>query len=633
MARLVLAKGLLFRASVNAVLLFLLLLLALGIVTNPMDLQATISSEVTDCLLGEEIPILRRPYKQKSPALAHEKRELQGNYLLVWEEEQNASGRDDVEIDIYAVGLSSTGIPIGEPVGITKDIAGHQRNPVIAYNSDDGEFMVAWKDARDGRWGIYAQRVRLGEGELELIGSNFLVAADTGNPRPPAIAYRPRHEEDEGVYLVVWKEHDGEIRGQLVSPDGELRNHPFYISTAAAAANEKQTVVSAAYNRDQDEFLVVWAEKSRNAVTIFGRIVSVTGVPVDERFLVSATEERQRSEPVVTYNAGHYLVVWQSRSGSQSDPHVYGRLIPGRNRGEDHPISTEVGWQGQLAIGSIADRYLVTWGYKPNPTLSHNDDDNSDIYGTWVLPSDDGRPNPLAACAIGDGANKQEHPAIACSEAESRCLVVWQDSRGQGTTSWDIVGRMVEVALDPNSSPDPKATWWEYLPVVMNNHLIECSSSYIQNPGFEAGNAAPWSIGGSTRIVDVLPYTGTYSAWLGGQNNTFDYLYQDINVPADMIRAKLSFWYRLDSNDPNQGSDRFSVFITDRDGTPLITVADKDNTMRSESYQHLSYSFGPAEREAVRKAKGRIRVHFELKTNSTHETGVLIDDVVLEVCH
>ncbi len=89
----------------------------------------------------------------------------------------------------------------GTPVGgqfVISSRSEVEKNPAIAYNSQNQEYLVVWRSDRPGNDDIYAQRVSM---DGAPIGSWFAVGWWDSEKRNPAVAYYSQANE----YLVVWE--------------------------------------------------------------------------------------------------------------------------------------------------------------------------------------------------------------------------------------------------------------------------------------------------------------------------------------------------------------------------------------------------------------------------------------------
>jgi len=95
--------------------------------------------------------------------------------------------------------------------------------PAVAYNPDDDEWLVVWKDNGNGNWDIFGQRVSAGG---ELLGNNFAVSSLPDDETLPSLAW----DGNSGRYLVGWQ---GWGLGQRVWADGTLDGGPIGPSASA----------------------------------------------------------------------------------------------------------------------------------------------------------------------------------------------------------------------------------------------------------------------------------------------------------------------------------------------------------------------------------------------------------------
>ena len=173
---------------------------------------------------------------------------------------------------------------------------------------------------------------------------------------------------------------------------------PFRISqTSAAGADRAAASPDSAYNRDDNEYLVVWEGNglsgagSQGAREIFGqRINAATGAETGADFRISNTTDQGKGlsagSPQVVYNstAHEYLVVWNG-TGLISAPdkffEIYGQRLSrtGAEIGTDFRIShtTDKGKVNtsfvrasttpDVAWNSVDNQYLVVWSGMGQP--------------------------------------------------------------------------------------------------------------------------------------------------------------------------------------------------------------------------------------------------------------------------
>ncbi len=152
-------------------------------------------------------------------------------------------------------------------------------------------------------------------------------------------------------------------------------------------------------------------------------------------------------------------------------------------------------------------------------------------------------------------------------------------------------------------------------------------SNILTEPGFEAGTGSAWSESSSNGwilIDDTNPRTGTYSAWLGGDDEETSNVWQVPDIDASASSATLKYWYFIDSPD-SCGNDNGGLEIN---GTPasghnydLCTTTDTGvNWLESATVDLLSL------------AGSSPTITFFATTDESSISHLFIDDVTLEVC-
>lgn len=161
-------------------------------------------------------------------------------------------------------------------------------------------------------------------------------------------------------------------------------------------------------------------------------------------------------------------------------------------------------------------------------------------------------------------------------------------------------------------------------------NYVAPAGNLIQNPGFESG-ATSWTqyaFNGATPIGTsggVPAHSGSKFAHLGGYNSANDYVEQTIAIPANVLTAKIEFWYWILSQEANPGAanDLLKVELYSTGGTKLATLTTLSN---------LNASAGWLKSTAldVSAYKGQtVRLRFSATSNATLSTAFNVDDVSL----
>ena len=91
----------------------------------------------------------------------------------------------------------------------------------------------------------------------------------------------------------------------------------------------------------------------------------------------------------------------------------------------------------------------------------------------------------------------------------------------------------------------------------------------LQNPGFETGSLAPWQIWGSSSLTSTTSHSGSWSADMGDYNDAEDYIWQEVDIPADATDVTIDFWYQLSTDETYAEADYFCYGIWDQTVTIL----------------------------------------------------------------
>jgi len=203
----------------------------------------------------------------------------------------------------------------------------------------------------------------------------------------------------------------------------------FQVSGPGATGTDYQPAVD--INPGADNSLVVWADDRSGTSAIWGRLVTLAGVPLGSDFQISpAVGDKDAYDPAVAYNflSDQYLVVW-THDHSASDSDVLGQRVRanGNLAGPFIIIADSAANQSSpdVAFNSWHNQYLVVWADDTNPTF--------DIYGRRIR----GNGNPVGlpisvATAINGAIGHDYTPAVAFNTMKGTFQVVWSDGRYAG---------------------------------------------------------------------------------------------------------------------------------------------------------------------------------------------------------
>jgi len=318
---------------------------------NDLDIRGQLVT-TGGVLVGENFYICNESHHQYEPAIAFDG----NNYLVVWEDDRNAS------TDIYGQRVTKAGFLLGGNFYICNE-SHHQYEPAIAF--DGNNYLVVWEDDRFGvnDTDIYGQRVTTDGG---LLGGNFYICQPPNNQYRSAIAF------DGNNYLVVWEDRRNasrDIYGQRVSAVGGRVGGNFYI------CNESHHQYEPAIAFDGNNYFVVWYDGRKGNYDIYGQRVSTVGGRVGGNFCI-CNEGHAQVGPVIAFDGYNCLVAWCDYRNASLD--IYGQQVDrsGGRVGGNFYICNEGHNQSWPAIAFDDNNCLVVWQDDRNASL--------DIYGQRV---------------------------------------------------------------------------------------------------------------------------------------------------------------------------------------------------------------------------------------------------------
>ncbi len=172
-----------------------------------------------------------------------------------------------------------------------------------------------------------------------------------------------------------------------------------------------------------------------------------------------------------------------------------------------------------------------------------------------------------------------------------------------------------------------------------NITLSVVTSELVQDGGFEAGLPNPHWQTASNRSSSILDnssipqpnptHSGAWKAWLGGDNNVQESLWQTITVPSGTASLQVSFWWLVNTNEPSPlVNDRLDVQLRDSTGATILTTPynlyDGDaNTVWQQTTVTISASPYTGQ---------TIQIAFVADTDASNPTSFFIDDVSVMAC-
>ncbi len=392
-------------------------------------------------------PISVASFGQLNPIVAANGHE----YFVAWDDFRNPR-----TADIYGTRVSSDGVVLdtnGIFISVSANDQGFASTSIASLGSD---FLVVWKDYRNGANSPDIYGARIGDRGVVFDTNGIRINRTPFNLSKPGVA------ANGDTYLVSWSGRSvtggSAIFGARVTGGASvLETNGFLVSVVPG--NDPLSAAPRVASSGSD-FLVVWHDQRnfRSPPDIFGARVTGAGRTLDTNgILVSAVVSRE-STPAVAFNGTNFLVVWEDyRNATNSGVDIYGaRVTPGGSVLDLNALSIARATRNQTfpAVAANGRDFLVVWQDSPVSAASR-------IFGNLVRAN--GSVLNTSGNLIGQWAFDQLYPSVAANGVGdgSRWLVVWEDHRNQRTNGADIYGARVSsqgVPIEPVGIPISIAT-------------------------------------------------------------------------------------------------------------------------------------------------------------------------------
>lgn len=353
---------------------------------------------------------------QYDSAVANSESLTTPGYLVVW----NDMG-PTVDWQIEGQKLDTGGLLQGHQLALSAPL-GDQKNASVAYNSQDGEYLVVWQDGRGATVDVWGQRV--GE-DGTILNNNLPISSAAGGQVLPDVAYNL----DTNQYLVVWEDlrADADIYAQRINANGTLDGDEIAVAVAGSSERHRPRVV---YNPISGEFLVVYTyDTATEATNVRGCRLGFDGNPLAGEIDI-ATGTTDQTHPDVACRSkegtgGGYLIVWRQTDGSQRD--IKGRRMNASGSflgylnicDESHSQ-----WSPRVDYSPGSDRYLVVW-----PDDRDAATQGRNIYGLQVSGSGAMYGETIPTTVTAD----QSRVAVTHRGEAGGYVLAWEDDRHAGS--------------------------------------------------------------------------------------------------------------------------------------------------------------------------------------------------------
>lgn len=343
------------------------------------------------------------------------------NYMVVWREFRDGA------MGIYGARVAVSG-EVLDGEGILLSIAGRApSSPAISF--DGVNYTVVWDDWSDGYKGVFGTRVS--PAGVVLDPERIDIANSARRQEAPAIAF------DGTNYMVVWQDEPGgsDIYGARVGTNGEVLDPGGKLISPSIRLKRDPAIAF-----DGTNYLVIWEDELHNTWhDVYGTRVSPSGAVLDPAGIAISTASQWQLFPTLAFDGVNYMVVWVDwRNGPAA---IYGARVTPSGAVLDPfgiAISTALDWREQAAIAFDGANYMTFWWMRR--------DGSENIFGARLNPS--GEVLGSDEVIVSTRVNEQMNSAAASDGTDY--MVVWEDDRSG--ISKDIFGSRVTASgavLDP----------------------------------------------------------------------------------------------------------------------------------------------------------------------------------------
>jgi hypothetical protein len=300
------------------------------------------------------------PNYQGDPAAAMDG---DGDFVVVWASNAQVGGQDGSYRGIFGRRFDSAGFAQGAEFLVNAYTSGIQSFPVVAMDLN-GDFVVVWEDAgRDGSGaGIFAQRF---DDSGVKLGAELQINAYTPGPeRFPVAAMR-----DDGGFVVTWSsfnDQDGSSTG-VFARRFDAAGTPLAAEFQVSTYTQDTQAGAAVAIRGIGDFVVAWSSRDQDGSShgVFFRRFDALGAPLGVELQVNSyTESSQGSPAVAIDDAGGFVVAWESYGQDGYGEGIFARRFDAAGNAQSAEFQVNASTEGgQYApvVTLDAGGFVVAW--------------------------------------------------------------------------------------------------------------------------------------------------------------------------------------------------------------------------------------------------------------------------------
>jgi hypothetical protein len=234
----------------------------------------------------------------------------------------------------------------------------------------------------------------------------------------------------------------------------------------------------------------------------------------------------------------------------------------------------------------------------------------------------------------GNGNGDQDGAGNVTGDQDSSISQGKGGTGGDGTTdaaTKDAAGKMQSDAssggTDSGSTQDSGGTTMD---AGVDANCVVTTTNLLTNPGFDMG-LAPWAQNPNTIIdtppdLPLTPQSGAYAAWLGGDLNATDTLFQKVMVPATTTSLHVK-GYKWFTTQDAPGFDVLSIQTRTSSGTMLEELASLSPSKDDTKWVAFDYTV------PTTHAGQTIEIAFISSTDDSLNTNFFIDSLEVDATY
>jgi Secretion system C-terminal sorting domain len=349
-----------------------------------------------------------------------------GDYVIAWRDVRNG------DYDIFIQRFNSNGQPVGQNMRVNSDIYydnpgwTDHTDPAIAMN-EQGEIIVAWGDRRQGYFDVWAQRI---DNNGKLAGNNFLVNDDTTGAynSTPGVAIGPN-----GDFVIAWndtRENDYDVFAQIYTSNGSKKGVNFKVNTAGET-NYGFTKPGTGIDGNGN-FGICWTDDRRSKeADVYFQLYKADGTPVGKNTMANDTftQHVPQTIPTMAMNGkGDFVIGWLDYpSLSPFDPDFMAQRFDasGNRQGSNFIVNDDNSGENQ-------EDFDVAMNNKGEFILSWRDMRKDVNFGDIYAQRYDADGNTIGANFLADdysGLGAQAFSACGIDD-NGNFVIAWRDDRG-----------------------------------------------------------------------------------------------------------------------------------------------------------------------------------------------------------